>query len=56
MMQQNWTPDQAVTEMYSFGFHGYLYPAMKSYVRRFPATFGADNSFAPLHPVASGPR
>ncbi len=54
--QQNWTPDQAVAEMDSFGFHYHLYPAMKSYVRRFPVTFGADNTFAPLHPASSAPR
>jgi tyrosine-protein phosphatase SIW14 len=56
MTQQNWTPDQAIAEMDSFGFHYYLYPAMKSYVRRFPITFGADNTFAPLHPASSAPR
>ncbi len=56
MTQQNWTPDQAVAEMDSFGFHYHLYPAMKSYVRKFPATFGADSTFAPLHPASSAPR
>jgi tyrosine-protein phosphatase SIW14 len=55
MTQQNWTVDQAVAEMNSFGFRYYLYPAMKSYVRGFPITFGTDNTFAPLHP-ASAPR
>jgi tyrosine-protein phosphatase SIW14 len=29
MAQQNWTPDQAASEMDSFGFHYHLYPAMK---------------------------
>jgi tyrosine-protein phosphatase SIW14 len=47
--QQNWTADQAVTEMYSFGFHYHLYPGMKSYVREFPAQFATDPIFAPLH-------
>ena len=56
MTQQNWTPDQAVAEMDSFGFHYHLYPAMKSYVRRFPVTFGADSTFAPLHPASSAPH
>jgi protein tyrosine phosphatase (PTP) superfamily phosphohydrolase (DUF442 family) len=46
--QQNWTADQAVAEMYSFGFHYHLYPGMKSYVRKFPATFAAQPVFAPL--------
>jgi tyrosine-protein phosphatase SIW14 len=56
MTQQNWTVDQAVAEMYSFGFRYYLYPAMTSYVRRFPITFGTDNTFAPLHPASAAPR
>ncbi len=47
--QQNWTSDQAAAEMNSFGFHHHLYPAMKSYVRAFPAKFAADPVFAPLH-------
>jgi protein tyrosine/serine phosphatase len=56
MAQQNWTPDQAAAEMDSFGFHYHLYPAMKSYIRKFPTTFGTDTTFAPLHPVSSAPR
>jgi protein tyrosine phosphatase (PTP) superfamily phosphohydrolase (DUF442 family) len=56
MAQQNWTADQAVAEMDSFGYRYYLYPAMKSYVRRFPGMFGADNTFAPLHPASAAPR
>src|SRR5258708_25664368 len=46
--QQNWTADQAIAEMYSFGFHYHLYPGMKSYVREFPASFAGDPIFAPL--------
>jgi protein tyrosine phosphatase (PTP) superfamily phosphohydrolase (DUF442 family) len=46
--QQNWTADQAIAEMYSFGFHYHLYPGMKSYVREFPASFAADPIFGPL--------
>jgi len=56
MAQQNWTPDQAVEEMYSFGFHYHWYPAMQSYVRKFPATFAGDHTFAPLQPASSAPR
>jgi len=56
MAQQNWTPDQAIEEMYSFGFHYHWYPAMKSYVRKFPATFAGDHTFAPLQPATSAPR
>src|ERR1700746_3623407 len=56
MAQQNWTPDQAIAEMDSFGFRYYFYPSMKSYVRRFPVTFGADTTFAPLRPASWAPR
>jgi tyrosine-protein phosphatase SIW14 len=56
MARQNWTADQAVEEMYSFGFHYHWYPAMKSYVLRFPATFAGDRTFAPLQEAASAPR
>jgi hypothetical protein len=55
MAQQNWTADQAAEEMYSFGFHYHLYPAMKSYVRKFPATYAGDHTFAPLQ-ASSAPR
>lgn len=51
--EQNWTADQAVSEMYSFGFHYHLYPGMKSYVREFPASFVADPIFAPVRALAS---
>jgi tyrosine-protein phosphatase SIW14 len=56
MSRQNWTPDQAVEEMYSFGFHYHWYPAMKAYVRRFPVTFAGDRTFAPLQQPAAAPR
>jgi protein tyrosine/serine phosphatase len=51
--QQNWTADQAVAEMDSFGFHAHLYPGMKSYVRKFPGVFGAEPIFAPLHSLST---
>jgi protein tyrosine phosphatase (PTP) superfamily phosphohydrolase (DUF442 family) len=54
MAEQNWTSDQAVAEMYSFGFHYHWYPGMKSYVRRFPATLAADPIFTPLRAAAIG--
>lgn len=31
-----WTPEQAMTEMYRFHFHGFWHPAMKDYIREFP--------------------
>jgi protein tyrosine phosphatase (PTP) superfamily phosphohydrolase (DUF442 family) len=44
--QQNWTADQAVAEMYSFGFHYHWFPAMKSYVRKFPQAYSSLPIFA----------
>lgn len=49
--QQNWTVDQAFAEMLSFGFHNRLYPAMRSYVRKFPSSFSSDSVFAALRPT-----
>ena len=46
--RQNWTADQALAEMVSFGFHYYLYPGMQSYVRKFPSSFSSESVFAPL--------
>lgn len=51
--QQNWTADQAVAEMYSFGFHYHLYRSMKSYICKFPAVYGADPIFASLRAAAA---
>lgn len=56
MAQQNWSADQALQEMYSFGFHYHWYPAMKSYVTRFPVIFAGDRTFAPLQTASSAPR
>lgn len=49
--QQNWTADQAVAEMLSFGFHNHLYSGMQSYVRKFPTSFYSETVFAPLRPT-----
>jgi tyrosine-protein phosphatase SIW14 len=56
MAKQNWTADQAIEEMYSFGFHYHWYPAMKSYVRRFPVTFAGERTFQDLQRGGSAPR
>src|ERR1700720_4799409 len=54
--QQNWTADQAIAEMYSFGFHNHLYSGMQSYVRKFPANFFSEPVFAPLRPTNADPQ
>jgi tyrosine-protein phosphatase SIW14 len=48
MAQQHWAAEDAIKEMYSFGFHYYLYPSMESYARNFPQQFAADSIFAPF--------
>jgi protein tyrosine/serine phosphatase len=48
---QNWTADQAVAEMYSFGFHYHWYPGMRTYVREFPGRFSSEPTFAALRPT-----
>lgn len=45
---QNWTADQALLEMNSFGFHYHLYPWMRSYVRKFPTSYASQGAFANL--------
>ena len=36
MAVDRWSAEQAVKEMYFFGFHGFWHPAMKSFVDNFP--------------------
>lgn len=45
---QKWTADQAVEEMYSFGFHYHWYRGMRSYIRNFPANYSSEPVFAAL--------
>jgi protein tyrosine phosphatase (PTP) superfamily phosphohydrolase (DUF442 family) len=45
---QKWTADEAVEEMYSFGFHYHWYPRMRSYIRNFPADYSSEPVFAAL--------
>ena len=45
---QKWTADQAVDEMYSFGFHYHWYGGMRSYIRNFPANYSSEPAFAAL--------
>ena len=50
--EQNWTADQAIAEMYSFGFHNHWHPVMKNYVRAFPSRLSGDSEFAALRKAA----
>jgi protein tyrosine phosphatase (PTP) superfamily phosphohydrolase (DUF442 family) len=48
---QKWAVEQAINEMYDFGFNGFWHPEMVSFVRSFPARL----SFVPALAALSGP-
>ena len=39
---EKWTPQQALDEMETFGFHGFWFRRLKKYVRAFPAQLDSD--------------
>ncbi len=47
MAVDHWRAEQALKEMYFFGFHGFWHPAMKLFVRDFPARLSTAPAFAP---------
>ncbi|HEX8764875.1 MAG TPA: tyrosine-protein phosphatase [Candidatus Acidoferrum sp.] len=36
MAVDQWSPEQAIEEMYFFGFNGFWHPSMKKFIREFP--------------------
>jgi tyrosine-protein phosphatase SIW14 len=50
---ENWTADQALSEMNSFGFHYHLYSAMKAYVRRLPARLASEAVFSSVRTAST---
>jgi protein tyrosine phosphatase (PTP) superfamily phosphohydrolase (DUF442 family) len=51
---QKWSPEQALDEMYFFGFNGFWHPAMISFVHNFPARLTSVPALAALSsPVSS---
>src|ERR1700730_12278309 len=62
MSVQKWPVTQALREMYSFGFNGFLHPAMKAFVRDFPARLTFAPAFSSLHnsqtpaPIVAGAK
>jgi tyrosine-protein phosphatase SIW14 len=48
MSYDGWPADQAMKEMYFFGFNGFWHPAMKSYIRDFPAKLKTAPALAPF--------
>jgi tyrosine-protein phosphatase SIW14 len=65
MSVQRWPVTQVLHEMNSFGFNGFWHPAMKAFVRDFPARLSSAPAFAslqdaklpvPIVPIVSGPQ
>ena len=52
---EKWPAEQATKEMYFFGFNGFWHPAMKAFVREFPARMNSAPTLAPLHTLIAQP-
>ena len=55
MVFEKWTAEQATQEMYYFGFNGFWHPAMKSFIRDFPARLNSAPAFDTFHSPALQP-
>jgi tyrosine-protein phosphatase SIW14 len=59
---QKWPVAQAMHEMYAFGFNGFWHPAMKSFVRDFPARLTSAPALAKIQdpqspaPIVAAPQ
>ena len=51
MAMDGWQPQQAMNEMYYFGFNGMWHPSMKSYVQDFPARLKTAPALAEFRPI-----
>ncbi len=45
---EKWSAEQAMKEMYFFGFNGFWHPAMKSFIRDFPARLNSSPALSRL--------
>jgi protein tyrosine/serine phosphatase len=48
MALEKWPAEQALEEMYFFGFNGFWHPSMKTFIREFPARVKSTPSLAAL--------
>jgi protein tyrosine/serine phosphatase len=48
MAIDKWTSEQAMDEMYFFGFNGFWHPSMKRFIREFPNHLHSAPALAPL--------
>jgi len=53
MAVDKWSPEQAMGEMYFFGFNGFWHPSMKKFIRDFPNHLRSASAFAPLAQATS---
>src|SRR5438105_788442 len=50
MAYEGWPAQQAINEMYFFGFNGFWHPSMKAFIRDFPALLKTAPVFAEYRP------
>ena len=56
MAFEKWTAEQALQEMYFFGFNGFWHPSMKSFIRDFPSRMKSTPALASFaNPVTQQP-
>ena len=53
MAFEKWPADQAIKEMYFFGFNGLWHPSMRTFVQDFPSRMNSAPGLAPLRAEAS---
>jgi len=52
MAFNGWASEQAMNEMYFFGFNGFWHPSMKAFIRDFPARLVTAPALAPFRSAA----
>lgn len=55
MAFEKWPAEQAMKEMYFFGFSGFWHPAMKSFIRDFPSRLSSAPALAVFRPLPAQP-
>jgi tyrosine-protein phosphatase SIW14 len=55
MAMDKWSSEQAVKEMYFFGFNGFWHPSMQEFIREFPEHLKSSPPLAALRPQPATP-
>lgn len=53
MALEKWPAEQALNEMYFFGFNGFWHPSMKTFIRGFPAHLNSTPAFDSIRTLSS---